>query len=179
MLGAVPAGFTYYWRMKMPETARYTALVANDPRQAAVDLSTVLNLNIEEDESDDSGTQSLRPQFGLFSMAFVKRHGLELLGTATTWFFVDIASYSSNLFQSDIYRKIGWINCHYENPLEEVISTAKAQALIALCGTLPGYLFSILLIDRLGRFKIQLIGFFFMSIFLIALAIPYKNYWVH
>ncbi|XP_059075340.1 low affinity inorganic phosphate transporter 3-like [Cryptomeria japonica] len=177
MLGAVPAGFTYYWRMKMPETARYTALVANDPRQAAVDMSTVLNLNIEEDESDDSGTQSLLPQFGLFSMAFVKRHGLELLGTASTWFFVDIAFYSGNLFQSDIYHNIKWLKCYYKNPLDDVYRSARAQALIAFCGTLPGYIFTILLIDRLGRFKIQLIGFFFMSVFLFALAIPYESYW--
>jgi hypothetical protein len=27
MLGAVPAGLTYYWRMMMPETARYTIYI--------------------------------------------------------------------------------------------------------------------------------------------------------
>ncbi|KAK8491323.1 hypothetical protein V6N12_000057 [Hibiscus sabdariffa] len=30
MFGAVPALLTYYWRMRMPETARYTALVARN-----------------------------------------------------------------------------------------------------------------------------------------------------
>ncbi|MCO5586191.1 hypothetical protein L7F22_040130 [Adiantum nelumboides] len=28
-LGAIPAALTYYWRMRMPETAHYTALVAS------------------------------------------------------------------------------------------------------------------------------------------------------
>ncbi|XP_065026139.1 probable inorganic phosphate transporter 1-4 [Musa acuminata AAA Group] len=35
MLGALPAALTYYWRMKMPETARYTALVAKNAKRAA------------------------------------------------------------------------------------------------------------------------------------------------
>lgn len=33
MFGAIPALMTYYWRMKMPETARYTALVAKNAKQ--------------------------------------------------------------------------------------------------------------------------------------------------
>ncbi|GLJ22757.1 hypothetical protein SUGI_0428620 [Cryptomeria japonica] len=178
MLGAVPAGFTYYWRMKMPETARYTALVARNARQAAEDMSRVLNLDIYEAESDVVSIQSRRQQFGLFSRDFLRYHGLHLLGTASTWFFVDVAFYSGNLFQDDIYQKIGWLKCHYDNPLEEVYRTARAQALIALCGTLPGYILAIFLIDRIGRFKIQLIGFFFMSVFLFALAFAYKHYWL-
>ncbi|XP_064941702.1 probable inorganic phosphate transporter 1-4 [Musa acuminata AAA Group] len=35
MLGALPAALTYYWRMKMSETARYTALVAKNAERAA------------------------------------------------------------------------------------------------------------------------------------------------
>lgn len=44
MAGAVPAALTYYLRTKMPETARYTALVANDAARAASDMSTVLDV---------------------------------------------------------------------------------------------------------------------------------------
>ncbi|CAK9181451.1 unnamed protein product, partial [Ilex paraguariensis] len=39
MFGAVPAALTYYWRMKMPETARYTALVAGNHQKAAADMA--------------------------------------------------------------------------------------------------------------------------------------------
>ncbi|KAF2285452.1 hypothetical protein GH714_004603 [Hevea brasiliensis] len=42
MFGAIPAAVTYYWRMKMPETARYTALVAKNAKQAASDMAKVL-----------------------------------------------------------------------------------------------------------------------------------------
>ncbi|KAH7284587.1 hypothetical protein KP509_34G061200 [Ceratopteris richardii] len=46
MLGAIPAFLTYYWRMKMPETARYTALVEGNARQAAMDMAKVMAVDL-------------------------------------------------------------------------------------------------------------------------------------
>ncbi|PPR93142.1 hypothetical protein GOBAR_AA27530 [Gossypium barbadense] len=151
MFGALPAALTYYWRLKMPETARYTALVAKNAKQAASDMSK----------------------------EFAKRHGLHLLGTTTTWFLLDIAFYSQNLFQKDIFSAIGWIpSAKTMNALEEVYKIARAQTLIALCSTVPGYWFTVAFIDIMGRFAIQLMGFFFMTVFMFALAIPY-DHWIH
>ncbi|KAL9285043.1 hypothetical protein ACSQ67_024573 [Phaseolus vulgaris] len=39
--------------------------------------------------------------YGLFSKEFLTCHGLYLLGTSSTWFLLDIAFYSQNLFQKD------------------------------------------------------------------------------
>ena len=115
--------------------------------------------------------------FGLFSKEFARRHGLHLLGTCATWFLLDIAYYSNNLFQKDIYTSIGWLPPAPEmNAIQEVFMVSKAQVLIALCGTVPGYWFTVAFIDILGRFFIQLTGFFFMTVFMFALAIPY-DYW--
>jgi MFS transporter, PHS family, inorganic phosphate transporter len=47
MLGAVPTMLTYYRRMKMPETARYTALVAKNAMQAAADMTKALQVEIQ------------------------------------------------------------------------------------------------------------------------------------
>lgn len=44
MFGAVPALVTFYYRMQMPETARYTALVIKNNRRAAQDMSRVLQV---------------------------------------------------------------------------------------------------------------------------------------
>ncbi|KAK9271448.1 hypothetical protein L1049_027039 [Liquidambar formosana] len=60
--------------------------------------------------------------------------------------------------------------------LTELFKIARAQTLIALCGTVPGYWVTVFLIDRIGRFAIQLIGFFFMTVFMFALAIPYHHW---
>ncbi|WOL07061.1 hypothetical protein Cni_G15797 [Canna indica] len=178
IFGAIPAALTYYWRMKMPETARYTALVAKNTKQAAADMSKVLNMELEEDtEKAQRLVADKASNFGLFSKEFARRHGLHLLATTTTWFFLDIAFYSQNLFQKDIFSAIGWIpKAATMNAIEEVYRIARAQTLIALCGTVPGYWFTVAFIDIIGRFFIQVMGFFMMTAFMLGLAIPY-NYW--
>ncbi|VFQ63347.1 unnamed protein product [Cuscuta campestris] len=179
MFGAIPAALTYYWRMKMPETARYTALVAKNAKQAASDMSKVMQMEIVADHVEKPIHEGNRGEFGLFSKTFLCRHGLHLLGTTTTWFLLDIAFYSQNLFQKDIFSAIGWIpKAETMNALEEVYKIARAQTLIAICSTVPGYWFTVALIDKMGRFAIQLMGFFFMTVFMFALAIPY-NHWTH
>lgn len=176
MVGAIPAAMTYYWRMKMPETARYTALVAKNAKQAASDMSRVLQVDIEAEPQKMEESVSA---FKLFSKEFMHRHGLHLLGTTSTWFLLGIAFYSQNLFQKDIFSAIGWIPpAKTMNAIQEVYRIARAQTLIALCSTVPGYWFTVLFIDRIGRFAIQLMGFFFMTVFMFALAIPY-DHWTH
>ncbi|GLJ22774.1 hypothetical protein SUGI_0428930 [Cryptomeria japonica] len=187
MFGAVPAVLTYYWRLKMPETARYTALVARDSKQAAADMSKVLQVDFLSPDNELNAvttTTTIAParaeQFGLFSKEFLRRHGVHLLGTCSCWFLLDIAFYSSNLFQKDIYTAVGWLPAAKTmNAIEEVYRVARAQSLIALCATVPGYWFTVALIDRIGRFAIQLMGFFFMTVFMFALAIPYYHWRGH
>ncbi|KAF8721281.1 hypothetical protein HU200_023209 [Digitaria exilis] len=178
MLGAAPAILTYYWRTKMPETARYTALVAKNAKQAASDMSKA-----ESSEKLDEITGG-DMDYGLFSSRFARRHGVHLLGTAATWFLVDIAYYSQNLFQKDIFTSIHWIpKARTMSALEEVFRISRAQTLIALCGTVPGYWFTVFLIDTLGRFAIQLMGFAIqlmgfamMTVFMLGLAVPYHHW---
>ncbi|KAH9785441.1 Inorganic phosphate transporter 1-4 [Citrus sinensis] len=168
MVGALPAALTYYWRMKMPETA------------PASDMSKVLQVELEAEEQKiqeldrDKGNG-----YGLFSKEFLRRHGLHLLGTTSTWFLLDIAFYSQNLFQKDIFSAVGWIpSAKTMNAIQEVYKIARAQTLIALCSTVPGYWFTVAFIDKIGRFAIQMMGFFFMTVFMFALAIPY-DHWTH
>ncbi|KAF5752386.1 inorganic phosphate transporter 1-3 [Tripterygium wilfordii] len=178
MFGALPAALTFYWRMKMPETARYTALVAKNAKQAAADMSKVLNVNLEaEEEKVKKLAREPANSFGLFSKEFARRHGFHLLGTTSTWFLLDIAFYSQNLFQKDIFTAIQWIPpAATMNAVHEVYRIARAQTLIALCSTVPGYWFTVAFIDYMGRFAIQLMGFFFMTVFMFALAIPYHHW---
>ena len=141
-------------------------------------MSKVLNVDLEVEENKViklTGTQA--NSFGLFSREFMKRHGLHLLGTTSTWFLLDIAFYSQNLFQKDIFSAIGWIpSAASMNAIDEVYKIAKAQTLIALCSTVPGYWFTVAFIDTMGRFAIQMMGFFFMTVFMFALAIPYHHW---
>lgn len=178
MLGAVPALLTYYWRMKMPETARYTALIAKNLNQAASDMTSVLEIEIpaEKEEMDAILRQD---EFGLFSREFVHRYGRELLCTTICWLVLDVVFYSLNLFMKDIFRNIGWfqdVSNKGPRPLEETYDIARTQAIIVLAGTLPGYLFTVIFIDKLGRTRIQIVGFTMMTLFMLGLAGPY-NFW--
>lgn len=109
MFGAIPAALTYYWRTKMPETARFTALVAKDTKKAAADMSKVLQCDVQQEEQENTPQFEESQQFGLFSKEFMRRHGSHLIGTCACWFFLDVAFYSQNLFQKDIFSAIGWI----------------------------------------------------------------------
>ncbi|KAB1219226.1 putative inorganic phosphate transporter 1-7 [Morella rubra] len=175
MFGAIPAAMTYYWRMQMPETARYTALVAKDARQAAIDMSSVLQVELEAEQ--DVVDRVTKQTYGLFSKEFLRRHGVHLFGCSMCWLLLDIGYYSQNLFQNDVFSSIGWLpSPETMSGPDEVYKVARAQTLIALCGLIPGYGVTVAFIDDLGRFAIQLIGFFFMSVFMFALAVPYHHW---
>ncbi|KAF0901428.1 hypothetical protein E2562_000309 [Oryza meyeriana var. granulata] len=183
MVGAVPAAVTYYWRMSMPETARYTALVERDVVKATNDIGRVLTdldlIAIAEEEA-----AALRrplgpmptPPYGLFSSRFVRQHGRDLFACAAAWFLLDIPYYSSTLFQSEIYRPLFPAPEHV-NAFQEAFNVAKFQAIIAVASTIPGYFAAALLIDRAGRRRLQMAGFLLMAVFLFALAGPYDIYW--
>ncbi|NP_001105818.1 phosphate transporter 12 [Zea mays] len=172
MLGAVPAILTYYWRMKMPETARYTALVAKDARKAASDMSSVLHVEIiPEDEA------VRQDKYGLFSAQFLRYHGTHLLATSACWLAVDITFYSLNLYMKDIFADVGLIDPPGNNDLfTRMTVTTLLHTGIALCGTLPGYFFTVAFVDRIGRVRIQLLGFTMMSVLTAILAATYA-YW--
>ncbi|KAL2628906.1 hypothetical protein R1flu_013592 [Riccia fluitans] len=175
MFGALPAALTFYSRSKMPETARYTALVEQNEEKARRDMEKVLDQVFDPSEAPIETLEREKP-YGLFSKKFLRRHGAELLGTTTTWFFLDVAFYSQNLFQKDIFTAVGWLPAASTmSALEETFKVSRAQALIALVATVPGYWFTVALIDKIGRKTIQLQGFFFMTIFMFILTFDYNH----
>lgn len=138
MIGAVPAAMTYYWRMKMPETGRYTAIIEGNAKQAAADMARVLDIEIQA-EQDKLAEFKAANDYSLWSNEFFTRHGRHLIGTMTSWFLLDIAFYSQNLTQKDIFPAMGLIDKDFEmNAIQEVFQTSRAMFVIALFGTFPG-----------------------------------------
>ncbi|XP_047321088.1 low affinity inorganic phosphate transporter 4-like [Impatiens glandulifera] len=174
MLGSLPAILTFYWRMKMPETGRYTALIEGNAKQAAVDMGRVLDIEIQA-ETDKISDFKAANSYGLVSNEFFKRHGYHLIGTMTTWFLLDIAFYSQNLAQKDIFPAMGLTDKpEHVSALTEVFQTSKAMFVVALLGTFPGYWFTVAFIEKMGRFNIQLMGFFMMSVFMFIMGVKYE-----
>ncbi|KAL3520656.1 hypothetical protein ACH5RR_018805 [Cinchona calisaya] len=173
MLGALPALLTYYWRMKMPETARYTALIEVNAKQAAADMGRVLDVEIQAEQEKLAQFKAAN-DYKLLSTEFFQCHGLHLIGTMTTWFLLDIAFYNQNLTQKGIFPTMGLTSsASAVSALGEMFETARAMFIIALLGTFPGYWFTVFFIEKIGRFYIQLVGFLMMSIFMLIIGVKY------
>ncbi|XP_039771782.1 putative inorganic phosphate transporter 1-13 [Panicum virgatum] len=92
--------------------------------------------------------------------------------------YLDITFYSMNLFMKEIFTNVGLIRTRDgDNPFKRMINVTALHTVIALCGTLPGYFFTVAFVDRIGRVRIQLLGFTMMSVFIVCLAGPYDQYW--
>ncbi|KAI3696022.1 hypothetical protein L1987_79031 [Smallanthus sonchifolius] len=150
MIGAIPASMTYYWRMKMPETARFTALVDRNTLQAAKDMEKVLNVSLSSIQEDiemmntPNTRVALSNTYSFFSREFLRRHGRDLFAASFNWFLVDIVFYSLNLFQYYTFK-----------------------GLLASKSTMNLYVY---MIDKVGRVKIQATRFFFMAVSLFTVA---------
>ncbi|KAD2392922.1 hypothetical protein E3N88_39899 [Mikania micrantha] len=175
MLGAVPALLTYYWRIKMPETGRYTAVIEGNAKRAAADMGGVLEIEIDAEQEKLAMFKSSN-NYPLWSSKFFERHGLHLIGTTTTWFLLDVAFYSQNLTQKDIFPVMGLTQKAFQvNALREMFEISRAMFVIAMFGTFPGYWFTVAFIEKLGRYRIQLMGFLMMSIFMFIIGAKYEN----
>nr|CAB3482651.1 unnamed protein product [Digitaria exilis] len=150
VLAAFPALATLYWRMKLPETARYTALVEGDGKQAARDMQAVLDVPIAGEQEKIARYRAAN-DYPLLSCEFARRHGLHLVGTSTTWFLLEVTFYCLNLTQKDVFPAIRLTSRPENlNALKEVFQISRAMFLVALLGTLPGYWVTVAIIDKIG-----------------------------
>jgi len=168
-IGAVPALFTMYWRHHMDETPRFRAQVGTGLEIIQEDVTVSRNhMVVVKAET----TPSQKMPFA----TFLRNHGGELAGAALTWGLLDVAFYSQNLFQKDVFLQIGWLPpAKYMTAVQECRMVAKCQALIALGSTIPGYWATVFSCDYLGRRNIQFMGFLMMTGFMAALAGSYTH----
>lgn len=159
-VGAIPAATVIYLRRKVPETPRYSLLVegkVEEAKKAARFLGADLSLSQEIRAKE-------RDIIDLF-----RSYGTLLIGTAATWFILDIAFYGTGLYSSAIISPI------FGNPFPSKGSLTPAQfhndlAYALFLGAVPylvgfpGYFTAVALIDRLGRKLIQIQGFVMMAV---------------
>ncbi|KAL0802015.1 hypothetical protein Bca101_057191 [Brassica carinata] len=180
MIGSIPAALTFYWRMRMPETARYTALVENDAIKAEKDMQKVMSISKPSEIEEDLPHQPPPPpsstsscSYKLFSRRFFSLHGRDLFAASANWFLVDVVFYTSNLLLSQILN-LSNKPTSSTNVYDTAFEVAKVAAIVAVCSTIPGYWFTVYFIDRVGRVKIQIMGFFCMAVVYLVAGIPYS-----
>ncbi|HTT45982.1 MAG TPA: MFS transporter, partial [Thermoplasmata archaeon] len=160
--GAVPALVTIYYRIRMPETPRFS-LSQGAVGEAARTVGSITGVPVRSTGAAKATRVPIRQ--------FFRSYGLLIFGTASTWFLLDIAFYSTNIFNPLILKEIGFANAASYPPLQQVRLLATGNVLIALVASVPGYWAAVALIDRVGRRPLQYIGFGVMAVAFLTLSL--------
>jgi PHS family inorganic phosphate transporter-like MFS transporter len=117
--GAVPGCIALYYRLTIPETPRYTFDVARDPEKAGEDVKAYIQGKHEGKPDEISRVQAIqnanqhmeipKASWGDFFRHYTQwKNGKVLLGTAGSWFFLDVAFYGLSLNNTVILAAIGY-----------------------------------------------------------------------
>jgi PHS family inorganic phosphate transporter-like MFS transporter len=166
-LGAVPALMTIYFRTRLPETPRFELLVRGRATEAARTVASLTGQSLAS-----SGAGDGLPRRGVPLRRLLGMYGGLIAGTALTWFFLDVAFYSTNVFNPTVLSGIGFATAGLKG-VALVRTLALGNVLIALVFTVPGYWAAVALIDRLGRRPLQYIGFGVMAASFLVLSFAY------
>jgi MFS transporter, PHS family, inorganic phosphate transporter len=121
-----------------------------------------------------SEPQTRKAKWDTFIVYFRQwRHLKILLGTALSWFLVDIAFYGTNLNQSVILADIGFSTGR--NEYHVLMRNALGNLIIAVAGYVPGYFVTVALVEILGRKWIQIQGFLVCALMFGILAGDYNR----
>ncbi|EZQ02031.1 MFS transporter [Candidatus Acidianus copahuensis] len=144
IVGGIPAATVIYLRRKVPETPRYAAM-----EQKKEDLGKSTKFMGVREENQ---VVIKRISFG----QFISKYWKVLLGTAGTWFILDVAFYGTGVYSGPIVSSI------LGKPVN--VGTEIVYAGIPFMVGFFGYFTAVGLMDKLGRKLIQIQGFLVMAI---------------
>ncbi|MCL4340772.1 MAG: MFS transporter [Candidatus Thermoplasmatota archaeon] len=164
--GAVPAGSVIYLRRRIKESPRYSLEVGDTRRAAmAVEAATGKPVRIS-----GKNTESRR----MTPSQFIRRYWIILIGTAGSWFLFDMAFYGTSINSGQILNEIGY-GAVAGNLRSTIFNIALGNAILAGMFAVPGYWIAVSLVDRVGRKKLQWIGFTAMAIIYFTFALKYVS----
>ncbi|KAK5126222.1 acid phosphatase pho5 [Meristemomyces frigidus] len=186
--GAVPGCIALYYRLTIPETPRYTFDVSRDVVKAGSDVKAYLSSKPEGIPDEINRVQvmreaapqlevpkaSLRDFFGHYGQW---KYGKVLLGTASSWFFLDVAFYGVGLNNSTILTAIGYAK---GDTVYEILWRISVGNIILVCaGAIPGYWVTVATVDTIGRKPIQLAGFVILTVLFCIIGFGYHKIGEH
>lgn len=180
--GAVPGCIALYYRLTIPETPRYTFDVSRDVVKAGSDVKAYLSSKAEGVPDEIARVQSMKENATQMEIPKASwadfighygqwKYGKVLLGTAGSWFFLDVAFYGVSLNNATILTAIGYANG--ANVYERLYRVAVGNIIIVCAGAIPGYWVTVALVDTVGRKPIQLMGFILLTIFFCIMGFGY------
>ncbi|OXC71102.1 phosphate:H+ symporter [Cryptococcus neoformans] len=182
-IGCVPAVIALYFRLTIPETPRYTMDVERNIKQASQDVDAYITTGqyIADPVQINDRAEVPKASWSDFIRHFGQwQNGKVLLGTAWSWFALDIAFYGLGLNSSTILSTIGFgsstdLPTKQENIYQTLYNVAVGNIILAVGGLIPGYYFTMAFIDSWGRKPIQLMGFVLLTIIFVCMGFGYDK----
>jgi len=181
--GAVPACIALYYRLTIPETPRYTFDVARDVERAQVDVQAYMSGKHEGHPDEIRRVEAMRhsdqlttpkASWGDFFKYYGKlKNGKILIGTAGSWFVLDVAFYGLGLNSSTVLTAIGYSGG--SNVYELLFNLAAGNCVLICAGAIPGYWCTVATVDIIGRKPIQLAGFFCLTVLFLVWGFDFFN----
>ena len=165
-LGAIPAISVVYLRRKIKETPRFRLAVEGDAAGAAAAVSWTLGTGSTAGVASGNGRvdavaatggqrQGGQRQGGLSRLAS-RPFLLRLVGTAGSWFLLDVAFYGNSVSSPLILKQL--------EPQGTLLTHTLTSLAIFVVAAFPGYWTAVWLMDRIGRKRIQWQGFTMMAL---------------
>ena len=164
-LGAIPGLAVYYLRRQIHETPRFAlAGGATEEAEAAIaDATGQGSGKVAPGESTARVPHGVAD--GFLELIRNRRLLVWLIGAAGAWMLLDFCYYGNTISQPEIIK--------LANPHASELTTILLQLGIVVVFAVPGYIVAILLLDKVGRKSIQLLGFAVMALmFLLIGLIP-------
>ncbi|KAK4898122.1 acid phosphatase pho5 [Elasticomyces elasticus] len=183
-MGAVPGVCALYFRLTIPETPRYTFDVSRDIVKGGSDVKAYLAGGAEGIPDEVARVGAMRdsaPQLEIPKASFKDfmhhygqwKYGKVLLGTAGSWFFLDVAFYGVGLNNSTILQTIGYGKG--STVYETFFNIAVGNIILVCAGAIPGYWVTVATCDTIGRKPIQLGGFIILTIIFCIMGFGYHK----
>ncbi|TKA65455.1 Repressible high-affinity phosphate permease [Friedmanniomyces simplex] len=183
-MGAVPGCIALYYRLTIPETPRYTFDVSRDIVKGGSDVKAYLSSKPEGIPDEVARVQGMRdaaPQLDIPKASLKDfmghygqwKYGKVLLGTAGSWFFLDVAFYGVSLNNSTILQTIGYGKG--PNVYETFFNIAVGNIILVCAGAIPGYWVTVATVDTIGRKPIQFMGFAILTVLFCIMGFGYHK----
>ncbi|PVH15702.1 phosphate:H+ symporter [Candidozyma duobushaemuli] len=161
--GCVPGCIALYYRLTIAESPRYSLDVEDVTHlDKQADIEAVLDAAAQDITPPKASFKDFWKHFGQW------RYGKYLIGTAGSWFMLDIAYYGLGLNTAVILEAIGYASD--KNIYRGYWNTAVGNLILVCAGSLPGYWVAAATVDTIGRKPIQLMGFILLTVFFCILG---------
>lgn len=167
-MGAVPALVVVWLRRGSPESPRWL-LSAGETTEAASVMSKLLGRTVDPAELEGYEAEPIVPWRTLFGVRLRRRTNL----AAVPWLLMDIATYGVGLFTPTIIAAL-IVTGNNANTITDDLASAEGSAVVDLF-LIFGFVIAIVLVERVGRIRLQVSGFVFMALGLAVLALASRG----